>query len=215
MITKRIRAASGLYLLMAVLSLVCSCSRPASDPKGNLIGSLKGADVKGYVFALNEDEAQTTSSLTNNAVTRPITLGKGDADLILRYTRVEDIKTKTTNTYKSEVIKKGSSLALVVTEMGTDKVIDNKSFPAAGPTCQPPGTFDSLEACISQFNCADKGAIQCEANRTCKPQFAGATCCLKNGNIFAVDFIIKPNTIRCSILGSLTPDLEGLALSKN
>jgi hypothetical protein len=208
------RSGAASYLPIALLSLglFCSCDTTIpSDPRAELLGSLKGENVDGYLFAFNEDEARTTSSLTNKSVRDLVTLGEGDSDLVLGYTRVKDNKANTASTYKSEVVKKDASLALVVTELETNKVIDRTAFPVAGPTCQPPGQFDDLNACINAFECTS-GALLCEANRTCKPQFAALTCCLKNGQIFSVHLVFRPTRIRCLIA---VPDLEGFVISQN
>lgn len=217
MIVKHIRPASAFHVTLALVSLtlLCSCYKTTmSDPKGDLVSSLKDEKVEGYFFALSEDDVQTTSSLTNNAVKDIITLGKGDAGVVLRYTRIKDKKTSAVNTYKAEVIKKDASLELVVTELGTNKVVEERAFPAAGPVCEPPGEFESITACLDQFNCTDKGPLQCEANRTCDPQLVALTCCLKNGQIFSVHLIIKPDSFTCRFR-DLIPDLEGMVLSQD
>lgn len=215
MTTQRIRPGSTRSLLSAVLlvGLACSCEQPRADPKGELIASLKGADVEGYLFGLQEGEVQTTTSLTNKIVDQPVTLGKGDADLVLAYTRIEDKKARTAKTYKSEVVKKASSLAALVTELETGKVIDQRPLPIAGDICGSLQKFDSLAACISQFDCASRPALQCKANQTCRTQFADVTCCLTNGSIFSVDLFINPNSRICSIRGPF-PDVI-LALRLN
>jgi hypothetical protein len=87
-------------------------------------------------------------------------------------------------------------------------------FPTPGPACGPPGPFDSVAACLQDFDCTRRGAIQCEANRTCEAQVAALTCCLKNGTILSIHLLIKPTKIQC-LLNDLTPDLEGLVLSQN
>jgi hypothetical protein len=216
MMTQPIRNTSARNLLAAVLlvGLVGSCRPPQADPKGDLVASLKGADVGGYLFALQEGEAQTTTSLTNRIVNQPVTLGKADTDVVLGYTRTEDRKTRTAKTFKSEVIKKASSLALLVTELETNQVVDQRPLPVAGSICDSLQKFDSLAACISQFDCASRPAFQCKANQTCRTQFADVTCCLTNGSIFSVDLFINPNTLRCSIRGPI-PDVNGFALSLN
>src|SRR5262245_52547023 len=175
-----------LCLLVAFIAIVslfaCELAR-TPDPKAELIDSLKGADVTEYLFSLNEEEAQTSSALTNKAVKDIIKLGKGATGVILRYTRIEDKKNNTSKSYKSEIITEGDSLALVVTDLTNNEVIQKKSLPTAGPACQPAGQFDSLNACIHEFNCTHESALQCEANRTCDNQFAALTCCLKDGAI--------------------------------
>jgi hypothetical protein len=207
--TQHIRP-SRLSVALIALVLVCSCDKSAlEDPRGELLDSLEGANVEGYLFALKEDAARTTSSLTNRSVQDLVQLGERDTGTVLGYTRVKDNQTKAATTYRSEVVKKDSSLALVVTDLATDKVVDRREFPVPGPACEP--LFDSLAACVEEFNCTHKGALLCEANRTCEPQFAALTCCLKNGDIFSVHLIIKPTRIRCQIV---VPDLEGFVLTQ-
>ena len=197
---------------IALLSLVllCACDKTAPpDPRSELLDSLKGANVEGYHFAFEEDQARTTSSLTNPAVRDLVQLGQGDSETVLGYTRVKDDKTNTTTTYRSEVVKKGESLALEVTDLATDRIVDQGTFPVPGPACEP--QFETLAACVEQFNCDHKGALLCEANRTCKPQFAALTCCLTNGQIFSVHLVIPPTSRRCLIV---VPDLEGFVLDR-
>jgi hypothetical protein len=211
MITQRI----GLCLLLVFLGIgsLFACKRePTSDPKTDLIRSLKGADVKNYLYSYNEEEAQTTSALTNKAAKAVIRLEKGATSITLRYTRIEDKKSNTSKTYKSEITKEGDSLALAVTDLTADKVIQKKPLPAAGPACQPEGQFDSLNACINDFNCTHKGALQCEADRTCENQFAALTCCLKDGSIISVHLIIPPENWRCT-LRDVVPDVDGIVFS--
>jgi hypothetical protein len=208
----------GFHTLLALLAIgsLSACERAQTvNPKADLIRSLKGADVQGYLFSLNEGETQTTSALTNKAVQNVITLGKKDTGVVLRYTRVEDKKTNTSKTYKSEITKQDGSLALVVTELATDAVIEKGSFPVAGPACEPAGQFDSINACIDEFNCTNKGPLQCQANRTCKPQLAALTCCLKDGSIVSVHLIIQPVIGRWCLLQELTPGLAGGLLSQD
>jgi hypothetical protein len=205
-----------LALLAIGCLIACETARTAeaADPKEDLIRSLKGADVQGYLFSLKEEESQTTFALTNKAVEHITTLGKGDTGLVLKYSRIEDKKTNTTKTYKSEITKQDDSLGLVVTELATNTVIVKGSFPSAGPGCSPTGQFDSLNDCINEFNCANNGRLQCDANRTCDPQFAALTCCLKNGTSISVHLIIRPNSKQC-VLQDLTPEPAGLVLSQD
>jgi hypothetical protein len=196
--------------LLSFVLLCCSCEKPApSDPRAELLGSLKGANVEGYLFAFEEDKAGTKSSLTNPAVRDLVQLGQGDSETVLGYTRVEDNRTNAATTYRSEVVKKGESLALEITDLATDRVVDQGTFPVPDPSCEP--QFETLAACVAQFNCDHKGALLCEANRTCKPQFAALTCCLTNGQIFSVHLVIPPTSRRCQIV---VPDLEGFVLTR-
>lgn len=201
---------SRLSFAFLSLILVCSCDKTApEDPRRELLDSLEGANVEGHLFAFKEDAARTTSSFTNRSVQDLVQLGERDTGMVLGYTRVEDNQTNAATTYRSEVVKKDSSLALVVTDLATDNVVDRRDFPVPGPACEP--QFDSLAACVEEFNCTHRGALLCEANRTCKPQLAALTCCLKNGDIFSVHLIIPPTRIRCQIV---VPDLEGFVLTR-
>ncbi|MCA1408953.1 hypothetical protein I6F26_32840 [Ensifer sp. IC3342] len=177
--------------------------------KAELVRSLKGADVTDYLYSYSEEEAQTTSALTNKAVKDVVSLDKGASAVVLRYTRIEDKKSNTSKGYKSEIIKEGETLALVITDLNTDKVIQKKSFPTAGPACQPAGQFDSVNACIDEFNrsCTLRCPLQTEANRTCENQFAALTCCLNDGSIISVHLIIPPDNWRCR-LRDVVPDVE-------
>jgi hypothetical protein len=214
--SKRIGAGSGLRLPAAVLllGLVCGCSEPAADPRADLEADLQGElDVEGYLFTLSEDEDRTTTALTNPAVRDLVTLDQEDAELPLRYTRIQDQGEQPPRTYRSAVLKDGPSLSLVVAEVGTNAVISTTTFPTAGPACFEETEFASLQACIARFNCVNKGALLCEANRTCEPQLAAVTCCLENDQIFSVHLIYPPTSIRCRFK-DLVPELEGLVLSR-
>ncbi|HTG35570.1 MAG TPA: hypothetical protein VLB76_21830 [Thermoanaerobaculia bacterium] len=159
---------------------------------------------------MSEHEAQTSSSLTNKAADEVYQLGKYDTSLILRYTSVEDLAAQKTTVYRSEIVKSGTSLTLVVTDLDANRAISKATLPAAGPACQPAGQFDTLAACVAQFRCMNGGALLCTANATCQAQFAALTCCLKNGQAFSVHLIFNPTSLRCQFR-DLTPDLAGLS----
>jgi hypothetical protein len=213
---KPVRVGFNVLLALLAIGSLFACERAQMpDPKAELTRSLKGADVAGYLFSLNEGETETTSALTNKAVQNTITLGKGNKGVVLRYTRVEDKKANASKIYKSEISKQDGALALVVTDLGADRIIEKESFPVSGPACEPAGQFNSINACIDEFSCTRKGPLQCEANRTCKPQLAALTCCLKNGSIISVHLIIQPAiTPRC-LLQDLIPDQGGGLVSQN
>jgi hypothetical protein len=207
-----------LAVVLLSLGLVCSCTTTTPDPREELLRALKGANVEGYYFATEEDETQMVASLTNSAVRNLIILDSGDTNLVLRYTGIKDKKTGTPKTYKTEAIKAGAELTLLVTDIATGEVVRRVAFPAPEPhtksdTTGPPPAFDSLEDCLRDFNCTRRGALQCEANRTCEDQFAALICCLSNGQCYSVHLIIKPTSLRC-ILRAVLPNLEALVLAR-
>lgn len=182
-----------------------------ADQKQELLRTLKGKNIKGYHFSLQEDENKVVASLTNSAVRKPIDLNKAGAGLILSYTQVTDKKKRTTRRFKSEVETKGFNVVIIVRDLVTNRVISKNSFPS--PTSHDDTGFETLEQCIQDFRCKHGGELQCEANRTCKPQFAALICCLNNGNCFSVHLVFHPNSLRCQILSNVPP-LEGLVLSR-
>jgi len=168
-------------ILLLSLGLLCSCKSPAEpSPRDELVGSLKGANVDGFDFASSEDEVQAVASLTNRAVRGLVIMDTGPTNLVLRYTRIKDRKTNTVKIYKAEMVKAGKELTLQVTDIVSNEVVSRNTFPRTeGHTPGDPGrppTFDTLEDCIKDFNCTRRGALQCEANRTCKDQFAALIC---------------------------------------
>ena len=181
-----------------------------ADQKQELLRVLKGKNVKGYHFSLQEDENKVVALLINSAVRKPIDLNRVGADLILGYTQVKDKKKRTTRTFKSEVKTNGSSVAIIVRDLVTNRVISKNSFPL--PTPHDGTVFETLEQCMQDFRCKHGGELQCEANRTCKTQFTALTCCLNNGNCFSVHLVFHPNSLLCQILSNVPP-LEGLVLS--
>lgn len=194
-----------------------SCTAPAaSDPKADLVTASKDPAAKGYNYASEEADGQTVTMLTNPAVNAPIKPGKDDETTLLRYTQVND-KGGTTTLYKSELIKKNSTMSIVVTDLTAGKVIWDKPFLEKVPDLDtltiPRDGFETLQDCINDFNCKHKGALICEANETCENQFAALTCCLKNGQCFSVHLIYPPTSWRCKIR-DLVPELEGLVLSR-
>jgi hypothetical protein len=211
----------SLMIVLLFLGLGASCytEKPGTesghDPRAELIRSLKGANIEGFNFAIDEDETQVIASLTSNAVRDVITL-KGDTTMALRYTSIKDRKTNTVKTYKAEVVKKGAEVALVVSDIATGEIIDKIPPPPPPPTpmptgiCAPPAIiFDSLNACIDDFNCKKRPAILCEVNKTCKPQRAGVTCCIKGQpGAIIVDMLITPTSFRCLVVGPLPDQLE-------
>ena len=198
-------------IVLLSLGLLSSCRPTTPDAREELIRSLRGENVEGFDFATKEDKVEAIASLTNGAVKNLITLGEGDTNLVLKYTRIVDRTTQTAKSYKAEVAKKGTAVTLLVTEIGTNTVVSSETFPAAAT--RHGNGFDSLQACLREWNCLNRGPLQCEANRTCKDQLAAITCCLNNGQCFSVHVIIKPTTFQCK-LREVIPDLEGLVFKQ-
>jgi hypothetical protein len=222
------RSKSAFCLTVVLLSfgLVCSCNPPSQqqppptcpNPKDELTRSLKGANVDGYVFETREDDARSVTSLTNGVVAPGlIKLDPGTNNLVLRYASVRDKSSNAAKTYKAELNRSGDALTLQVTDINTGEVISkDTSDPTdggGGDGINCPQTFDSFDACMNEFDCAKRPAIQAEVNRTCKAQRAGQLCCLKNGQKAFVDYFITPNTRTCQLTGVI-PDLDGILLSR-
>jgi hypothetical protein len=214
----RPRSAFFVFILLLSVGLLCSCKRPAAaSPRDELVSALKGANVDGFDFATNEDESQAVASLTNGAVRGLVNMDTGPMNFVLRYTRVKDKKTNTVKTYKTEMVKAGKELTLQVTDLASNEVVSKNAFQRTdGHSPSDPGappTFNTLEDCIKDFNCTRRGALECEANRTCKDQFAALICCLNNGQCFSVHLIIRPTSLICRLINSI-PDFEGFVLTQ-
>ncbi len=188
-------------VILLVLGLIWSCKTTTPDLKGELVRSLQGEDVNGFNFAIEGDENQTVVSLTNSALRNLITLDNNTTSFNLKFTLVKDKKSGITKTYKTEIVKQGTDLTLVVTDIASGKVVSRSVFPKAEPHHLPGGAhnFDTLEECIEDFYCTTAPTLQCEANRTCEDQFASLLCCLNDGLCYSVHMIIRPNTWRCKL----------------
>jgi hypothetical protein len=219
----RSKPALCLAVVLLALGLISSCQPtsppqeqqppPRTDPREEFARSLKGANVSGYIFETTEDDKQSVTSLTNSAVRSLIRMDGDTKNVVLRYTSVKDKGSNATKTYKAEVNRDGNALTLLVTDFATGAVISKDPFPVAQPHDPAGPTFNTVDECFDDFNCKRRGAILCEANRTCKPQFASVTCCLPNGQCFIADLIIMPTSRKCVLVGNL-PDLEGFVLSR-
>ncbi|MEK6371537.1 MAG: hypothetical protein AABO58_02470 [Acidobacteriota bacterium] len=206
------RTLSSLVLLLLVA--VGSCKTA-----GDLRGSLPAADTQGYLYSRVDNGRQSAESLTNPAVVNLTPQPKGTTSVVVGYKRVHDRTENTTRTYKTEVRRSGNDLSLVVTDIATNEMVVNTPFPAAqddhgGGTTTPRGTFDSVQACINDFLCKNGSALQCEANGTCRDQFWGLICCLKDSPFcVSVHGVVRPNTLRCQIIGPIT-DFEAVVFSQ-
>ena len=185
-----------------------------ANEKQELLGKLKGIKVKDFLFSLQEDDNKIVAMMTNSAVRKLINLNRAGTNLILCYTKVKDKKKRTTQIFKTEVNTIGSAVSLFVRDLITNKVISKYPFPSPSEhnhAGEP--KFKTLEQCVEDFRCKHGGELLWEANRTCKPQFAGLICCLSNGNCFSVHLVFPPTSLRCQILSNVPP-LEGLYLSR-
>jgi hypothetical protein len=132
----------------------------------------------------------------------------------LRYASLREKNSNAAKTYKTELSRSGDALTLQVTDINTGEVVvKDTSDPPPGGGLNCPQTFENLQECQCNFDATRRPALQAEANRTCKPQQAALTCCLKDGSGVSVHYYITPNTPRCQ-LRSTVPDLGGIVLSR-
>ena len=206
---------------LLALVLVASCNPPTEqtpstpsqpDPKAELTTALKGADVSAFDFERKEDDTQVVSSFTNRNLKNVMRVEPGTNNIVLKYTSVKDKGRNTTTISKTELTRSGNALSIVVTDFNTGAAISKDDFPPPRPHDPAGPTFDTLEDCINDFNCKHKGELLCEANRTCKNQYAALTCCLKNGQCFSVHLVIMPTRPLCKLL-EVIPNFESFVLS--
>lgn len=211
-----VRSSFALRIPTTLLALGLLCfggMASASDAKKAPAYGEKSEYVKGHITTVTEDDTHVVSSSRIHATREPITLGKDDTHLVLGTKSITDKQKNSTTSYRTEVIRKDKSLTLAVIDPGTGRLLEEHLFPAAGPGCGGQ-EFDSINACIAAFHCDQGAELLCEANRTCRAQFAGITCCLKDGSAFSVHLVIRPTAIRCKLLDHIV-DLEGLVLSRD
>lgn len=216
-----------LLTALVAVALVASCNTqtgqtppysspsPATqpDPKAELTTALKGADVSAFDFERREDDKEIVSSFTNRSLKNVVTVQPGQNNIVLKYTSVKDKGRNTTQITKTELTRADNALAIVVTDFNTGAAISKDTFPPPQPHNPSAPTFDSLQACIDDFNCKHRGELLCEANRTCKDQFAALTCCLKSGQCFSVHLIIRPTRPLCQLINSAV-NFEGFVLEQ-
>lgn len=224
---RRSRFVFPLLTASVALALVASCNPQTdqvppsaspspvtqADPKAELTNALKGADVSQFDFERKEDDTQIVSSFTNRNLKNVVRVEPNTNNIVLKYTSVKDKGRNTTQVSKTELTRSDKTLAIVVTDFNTGAAISKDTFPPPTPHTPSGPTFDTLEACIEDFNCKRRGELQCEANRTCKDQFAALTCCLKNGQCFSVHLVIRPTRPLCRLL-DLIPNFDSFVLSQ-
>lgn len=205
-----------LSMTFLTLCLVSSCDNKEAAQKSNqkedLVRVLGSTNLAGFDYESTENDAQTIASFTNSNVKNVIRFEGGTNSVVLKYTSVKDKARNTTATYKTELSRSGEALAMVVTNFATGDVVSTDKFPTATPHDPGGPTFDSLEDCIKDFECKRKGELLCEANRTCKDQFAALTCCLKNGQCFSVHLVVRPTRRICQLIPWIT-DFEAAVFS--
>jgi len=190
---------------VALAALSCNKAATPSDPKAELIGSLKDPDLEGFFFQTQGDDAAEVVSMTNGIVEEPIKMDT-DGTVVLRYATVKDKKANTSTTYKMEAIRAGDKITLQITDIatGASLVQDTKDFlpppPAAGDTCAP--AFKTISDCI----CSQLAALQFEADRTCSIQTGSALCCIGGDQLISLHLIAMPKNFRCK-LGIFADDL--------
>jgi hypothetical protein len=212
------RSACVSCLAIGLFSFVvlCSCNTTTKDPKQEFVHSLQGANVQGYLFSSKEDDDKLTVALTNGAVRKLMPLDKAAPNVVLQYTRIKDKRTDATRTYRTEIVGKDSAIVLQVTDLASSEVVSQETFPAPLTGKKSPAvgeTFDSLDACLKNFDCTQRPALQCQANSTCKVLRADVDCCLNNGQCFNVLVAVSPTSLRCQIQGYI-PNFEGLVFKQ-
>lgn len=193
------RICGGIFVVVLALTLV-SCK---SAIGGDLRRSLPAAAIEGYLYSRVVTDEASVESLTNPAVVDSVTQPQGTTSVVVGYKRVVDRKSNTARTYKTEARRAGEQGTLVVTDLASRQVVLEQAF-VPGPN---PGSsrFETIGDCIDDFLAKQGAALQKEANRTCREQFWGLNCCLNNGACAGVDGSVRPNLLRCSVVGPITP----------
>lgn len=185
-----------------------------SDQKKELLRLLKGRNVKGFHFSLQEDRDKVVASLTNSAIRKLINMDRIRSELTLGYTWVKDSKKRTSRVFKSEALRNGDAVEIIVRDLRTDRVINKVSFPLAEEHNHAgPANGDTINKCHQEFLCKRGGEMQCEANRTCTDQHYSLICRFSDGSGVSIHGLIRPNTLRCQILSNIPP-FEGLVFSR-
>lgn len=211
MISRHNRLGFSICLGMALLSLgfANACRTGQPDAREELVRSLKGQDVNGYLFATKEEADRVTTTLTNPAIANPVKLDSSNS-LVIGYASVKDKKTNATQILKAEIVRIDNGTRLRATDMNANRqVIDELFNPRLCPG-QP--VFNNLDECFDDFNCKVKPELECEANKSCKTLFFDVDCCLKDGTRLEALVIIKPTRLRCLI--AFPFDVDTIRLSR-
>lgn len=193
---------------LVLISMLWACDPPKTeapppptDAKTALINSLKGVNVDGYTFTTESDDNQEIAKLSNPAVKNQIKLARGTNNLVINYASIKDKKANTSRTVKTEVVRSGNDVSIVVTDLANGGVLTQDRFPTVNPGGE---TFPSLDACQADFDCKRRPALQAEANRTCKPQPAAQICCITGQQFcISIHYLIQPTRRICGLIGTI------------
>ena len=196
--------------IAALLMLLSSCKARQSDPRAELEGAIKGANVAGFVYSFTEDDNTATAAFTNPAFRTGLQVDKQNPHADIRYTRIRDKKSGATKTYRAEAVPSGRTPAIRVTDLDTNRVIANDPFVPAASCNVDNKTYPSIQACEADFFCSCLPALQCQANATCQDIRDGFDCRIAGQPTgVSVDILVRPNSLRCQVVGYL-PENGGL-----
>lgn len=159
-------------------------------------------------FASTEDDSGATASFTSPAVKNGIAL-KNDGNVVVGYKAVRDKQKNATTNYRQEIVRSGRSLAFVITDLGTNQVVERQTLTIPEDDGNGGGGGGSEPSCPScaeamrDWRCNRRGTLQCEANRTCQIQRDHMVC--GDGCPHSTLFV-APTDPRCSIANFPLPD---------
>src|SRR5687768_2711747 len=99
-----------------------ACATMTPDPRTELRRAINDPQADAYLFTTTEDAGVVKSSLVNPAVRDRIRLPEGDTSFNVGYTSVRDKGTNSTNIYRSDVVRSGRTLSLVVKDVRSGSV---------------------------------------------------------------------------------------------
>jgi hypothetical protein len=203
------RSAVLLAVLIVPLGIAGSCGQAASDdPKSGLIQAAKGADLKGYAFASTEDDSAATASFTSPVVKTDLALKDG-SNVVVGYKAVRDRKKNTTTNYRQEIARSGRSVSFVLTDLGTNQVVDRQTLAVPQDDGNGGGGGGSETSCppcsqvMHDWECNRRSALLCEANRTCQIQHDHLIC---GDGCPHFTMFVAPTRPICSLVSFPIPD---------
>jgi hypothetical protein len=205
-----------LSLPLAVILLSCNDPKK-TDSKQELLNTFKDEKIEGkFNFETSENDSLTRVAFKNKSVGKELTISAKDTNVVLGYFMEKGKNADKSTPYRSELIKRDTVIYIEITDAAKN-VIDKVTLPAPekrlgdSTTTPPLGGFNSINDCINDFNCKQRGALQCQANRTCKPAYAAIVCCLTSGQCFSIHFIIMPTRPACWLRPYDFPDITLLS----